>query len=497
VPLGTAMFPLATRPFAVAVETDILPPRYRSPKRIGRGGMGEIFRATDDTLGRAVAIKVLAERYAEDESVRQRFTREALAAARLSGETNIVTIFDVGEWNGRPFIVMEYLSGGSLDDRLDDSGAQRPSQALAWLEQAATAIDAAHRNGVVHRDVKPANLLLDREGTVHVADFGIASAAGLDSLTITGTVLGTAGYLSPEQANGDRATPASDRYALGVVAYELLTGHRPFERDSLTAEAAAHVNAEVPSIAERCDNLPERELDPVFRRALAKRPEDRYATCAELVADIRNALARAAGTTRELRPVVPAPRPEVAAARPRPPAAVAARRGLSGRMLLLLALLVGAGVAGAVLAARLSDNGGGKQSATVTTVVKTVAGRATTVHETVTSQAGAPATTPGSSPSGPPVGASGNSHQLNDRGYALIQQNDYGAALPLLQGAVRSLQSAGPADPYEGYANYNLGYTLLQLGRCDEALVYLRRAQQLEPQRSEPVRDIKRAEKCK
>src|SRR5438270_7741638 len=194
------------------VDTDLLPPRYRSPKRIASGGMGEIYRATDATLGRAVAVKLLADRYSRDDGVRQRFTREALAAARLSGNPNIVTIFDVGEHAGRPFIVMEYLAGGSLEERLRADGAEPPSRALAWLEQAASALDAAHREGVVHRDVKPANLLLDRGGTVHVADFGIASAAGLGSLTQTGTVLGTASYLSPEQAQGERTSEASDLY---------------------------------------------------------------------------------------------------------------------------------------------------------------------------------------------------------------------------------------------------------------------------------------------
>src|ERR671934_58242 len=208
----------------MAVETEILPARYRSPARIALGGMGEIYRATDSTLGRAVAVKLLAERYARDESVRRRFTREALAAARLSGEPHVVMIFDVGEYAGRPFIVMEHLSGGSLEERIRKDGAQDPAQALDWLEQSARAVDAAHRHGVAHRDVKPANLLLDRNGDVHVVDFGIASAAGMDSLTMTGTVLGTAGYLSPEQAQGDRATPASDRYALALLALGAIGG---------------------------------------------------------------------------------------------------------------------------------------------------------------------------------------------------------------------------------------------------------------------------------
>jgi len=195
------------------VETNILPPRYRDPQLVGYGGMGEIYRAEDVALGRTVAVKVLAERYALDEGVRGRFTREALTAARLSGEPSTVTIFDVGEHGQRPFIVMEYLEGGSLEEVLRQ-GPQDPRLVLDWLEQAASALDAAHRNGVVHRDVKPGNLLLAADGTVRVADFGVASAAGLDSLTATGTVLGTAGYLAPEQAQGQPTTAATDLYAL-------------------------------------------------------------------------------------------------------------------------------------------------------------------------------------------------------------------------------------------------------------------------------------------
>src|SRR2546421_1981516 len=273
--------------------------------------MGDIYRATDSLLGRAVAIKVLTDRYAQDEAVRRRFTREALAAARLSGNADIVTIFDVGEHNERPYIVMEYLGGGSLDDVLREGGAQAPERVFTWLEETGRALDAAHAEGVVHRDVKPANLLLDRDRNVHVADFGIASAAGMDSLTMTGTVLGTAGYLSPEQAQGERATPASDRYGLGVVAYELLTGSRPFEADSATAEAVAQVHAPVPSVSE-ASGLP-RELDAVFDRALAKDPARRYETSAEFVAALRAAFADAAGSTRQLEPVA---LPPPAATRP-------------------------------------------------------------------------------------------------------------------------------------------------------------------------------------
>src|SRR5436309_64424 len=158
---------------SVRTPTNGLPPRYREPRLVARGGMGEIYSATDESLGRVVAVKLLAERYAADEEIRRRFTREALAAARLSGEPNTVTIYDVGEWAGRPFIVMEYLGGGSLAEQLA-RGLPSPTQALAWLEEAAVALDAAHEHGVVHRDVKPGNLMLDQAGHVHVADFGIA-----------------------------------------------------------------------------------------------------------------------------------------------------------------------------------------------------------------------------------------------------------------------------------------------------------------------------------
>jgi hypothetical protein len=434
--------------------------------------MGEIYRATDDVLGRAVAIKVLAERYAADDAVGSRFTREALAAARLSGQPNTVTIFDVGEWIGRPFIVMEYLPGGSLADVLAREGVQPPGRVLPWLEQAAAALDAAHRNGIVHRDVKPANLLLDRESVVHVADFGIASAAGLDSLTSTGMVLGTAGYLSPEQAQGASTTPASDRYALAVTAFELLAGERPFESDSTTAEAAAHVHAPVPSLRARRPELPY-ELDLVFERALAKNPSARYPTCAEFVGHVRDVLHRAAGATA----AIPATAATRVARRP---------RRLSWLPLVLTAAAAAtAGIAVAVVLDR-SDPAVKRITLPGTTVRATVT-QSTTVQQTVTS---APSTTTAASP---PSNADG--HDLNDRGYRLMQAGDYARALPLLQQAVEQLRGAGPEDPYEAYANYNLGYTLLQLSRCDEALAYLRVADRLEDH-PDVDKAIKRAEKC-
>lgn len=451
------------------VSTGLLPERYAHAHQIGRGGMGEIFRATDTALGRSVAIKVLDERYAQDFSVRQRFTREALAVARLSGNPNIVTIYDVGEQRDRPFIVMEYLAGGSLEQKLRDDGAQPPAQVLAWLEQAASALDAAHRNGVVHRDVKPANLLLDVHGRVHVADFGIASAAGMQSLTQTGTVLGTASYLSPEQATGEATSAASDLYSLGVVAFELLTGHRPFEGDTIAEEAAAHVSGDLPSVQAFDRRLP-RELDPVFARALSKEPAWRFGSGAEFVASLRAAFDHAAGATA----VAPPPR------RPAP-------RGPSPKLLVLAAALILAGVAGAVAAALVSSSHTPKAlpparpSVSVRTVTETTP--ASTV--VTTAQAPTTSTTPA---------ASNDPTALNDQAYRLMQQHDYAAALPLLQQAVEGLQ--GQSSAVAGYANYNLGITLIALGQCDSAMQYLEAARHIEPGRHEVHDAIKVARNC-
>ena len=449
----------------MAVGAGLLPERYTGAKPIGRGGMGEIFWATDTTLGRAVAVKVLAEGYAQDASVRERFTREALAVARLSGNPNIVTIYDVGEHRERPFIVMEYLPGGSLEQKIRAEGAQTPRQSLEWLEQAANALDAAHREGVVHRDVKPANLLLDRYGHVHVADFGIASAAGLGSLTQTGTVLGTASYLSPEQAQGERTTPASDLYSLGIVAFELLTGRRPFEGDSVAAEAAAHVTGVVPPVRELNPSLPS-ELDAVFAKALAKNPAYRFGSAAEFVAALRHSLDEAAGATGI---IAPAPTRQL------PPRARPPRRTRPVWLLPLLGLLLAAGAGGGIAGALLA---GGNAKQTIKTV--------TTAGKTVVTTASTPTSTP-SAPSTDPAA-------LNNQAWSLMQQHNYQAALPLLQQAVQELQ--GGSDLTTAYANYNLGVTLIALGQCSAAAPYLEIARQIEPSRHEVHDALKVAQHC-
>jgi predicted Ser/Thr protein kinase len=457
----------------VAVRLDIFPPRYQEVRHLARGGMGDIFSATDTVLGRTVALKLLAERYADSEDIKRRFKNEALAAARLSNAPFTVTIFDVGEADDQPFIVMELLEGGSLENRLR-GGRPRTEEVLRWLEQAAAALDAGHAAGVVHRDVKPGNLLLDGRGEVRVADFGVASAVGLDSLTMTGTVLGTAGYLAPEQARGERATSASDLYALAVVAWELLTGRRPFESESPTAEAAAHVNAPVPSISQEGDLSP--ELDPVFRRALAKDPADRFPTAAQFVTALRDALDRAEGTTQRAAAVT---EDRLVPSRPAGPPRRSAALLWAGLGVLAL-LLLGGGLA-------LAGVFGGDEPGTTTVVQKdTITRPGTTVTTEVTTQVTttAPATTgttATTAPTAPPSNASGE--ELTDQATALLRQGRWQEAETVARQAVAKLEGSG--ELYEAYANYDLGRALVEQDRCDEALPYLERSEQIQGSRRE------------
>jgi serine/threonine protein kinase len=420
--------------------------------------MGEVYRATDATLGRVVAIKMLAERHARDPDVRARFTREALAAARLSGEPYVITVFDVGEHDDRPFIVMENLDGGTVHQRLRD-GRVPPEQALEWLRQAAAALDAAHRNGVVHRDVKPANLLLDKDDVVRVSDFGIASAAGMDTLTLPGTVLGTAGYLSPEQARGELATSASDRYALAVVAFELLTGRRPFAADTPVTEAFGHLNAEIPSAEEIAPDLP-LGIDDVFARALAKDPEERPDSATELVQELEAAFA-SPEPTRVLpgATAVQAPTPA-----PYEETPMRVHRNDHRRRNVAIAAIAGTlALAGGAVAALVGIGGG--DGGTTSAAGRTSTSTTTTSTTTVTN---------------PRMNVAEGS-SLNAQGFTRMQAGDYAGALPLLVRAVHDLYLSRTLD--EAYADYNLAYTRFALGRCDGVLNLLARSEAIQGSR--------------
>jgi serine/threonine-protein kinase len=258
----------------------ILGGRYRLVERIGEGGMAIVYRAEDTLLGRPVALKILRDEYAADAQFLARFRSEAQAAAALS-HPNIVNIYDVGEDAGRHYIVMEYVAGPTLKQVVQQRGALPLAQALELTAQICAAADAAHRNGIVHRDLKPQNVLVNGDGLAKVADFGLAQPVTAPAAPDAATVLGTAHYLSPEQAQGQPATPASDIYAIGVTLYELLTGRLPF--DGLTAEEVALKQIQqVPTPpSELNDRLPP-AVDGFVAKAMAKDPAQRYASAREM-----------------------------------------------------------------------------------------------------------------------------------------------------------------------------------------------------------------------
>jgi hypothetical protein len=273
-----------------------LPERYRIRRHIATGGMASVWCAKDGVLGRDVAIKVLSDRFADDEFAVRRFMREARAAARVSNHPHVVTIYDVGdieaEGDGpapRAFIVMEYLAGGTVADALRCQAVTR-DETQRWVAEAASALDHAHQRGIVHRDIKPANFLLDRTRGLHVADFGIAHLQSEDTITSSGQLFGTAAYLAPEQALGHDATGASDRYALAVAAFELLTGGRPFTATHFAAQARQHIEQAPPKASERQPSLPP-AVDEVLTRGMAKDPGERYPTAKAFTDELDAALA--------------------------------------------------------------------------------------------------------------------------------------------------------------------------------------------------------------
>ncbi|HJV05434.1 MAG TPA: protein kinase, partial [Actinomycetota bacterium] len=258
----------------------VLSDRYEVRSTLGRGGMAQVYRATDRVLGRTVAVKVLSRRFSEDRRFVARFRREAQASAGLN-HPHVVSVFDTGSHDGVHYIVMEYVEGETLGAILAREGPLPLDRAARIAADVAEALESAHRQGLVHRDVKPGNVMIDRQGRVKVVDFGIARAAADDTLTQTGTVLGTASYLSPEQARGDRVDARSDVYSLGCVLYEMVTGRTPFAADSSVAMAFRHVNEEPRPPSELRPEVPA-ELDAVVMRALEKEPDHRFRSAAEM-----------------------------------------------------------------------------------------------------------------------------------------------------------------------------------------------------------------------
>jgi eukaryotic-like serine/threonine-protein kinase len=258
--------------------------RYDVIRPLGWGGMAEVYLTVDRQLGREVAVKVIRERYAEDERFVARFRREARAAASLS-HPNVVAVHDVGVHEGSPFIVMEHVPGRTLAELLRDNGAMPPDRVAEIGEAVARALGAAHAAGIIHRDVKPGNVMLTADGRVKVLDFGIARALRWTPLTDTPAVQGTAEYMAPEYVRGDGADPRSDIYSLGVVLYELLTSRPPFTGDSPLQVAYKHLEEAPPPPEAVRPGLPA-GLTAVVMRCLAKHPGDRYRRAEELAADL-------------------------------------------------------------------------------------------------------------------------------------------------------------------------------------------------------------------
>jgi eukaryotic-like serine/threonine-protein kinase len=280
--------------------------RYRLEARIGSGGMSTVYRALDVTLERRVAVKLMNREVATDSDQLERFRREARAVAQLS-HPHIVGVIDAGEDDGRPYIVLEYVEGETLKDRIRRQGRLPIAEAIAYAIEIAHALGAAHARHIIHRDVKPQNVLIDEEGSAKVTDFGIARTLEEDGLTADGRVLGTTDYVSPEQALGQPVTGQSDLYSLGIVLYEMLTGEVPFTGENQVAVAMKHVREEVPDVQIKRPEV-SAALAAVVDTATAKRQENRYADDAEFISDLEDVLAietaRAGSATGEVTTVL-------------------------------------------------------------------------------------------------------------------------------------------------------------------------------------------------
>jgi eukaryotic-like serine/threonine-protein kinase len=458
-----------------------LPDRYRVVRHIANGGMASVWAAEDELLGRLVAVKVLAPGYAADASARRRFEREARAAARVSDHPNVVTIYDVAEHDGQAFIVMEHFSGGTVAERLRRPQAVPRGAAIRWLEGAASALDYAHSCDLVHRDVKPGNLLLDGAGRIAVADFGIARIASDTAMTKTGQVLGTAAYLSPEQALGKPATDASDRYALAVVAYELLTGSKPFEGEMPAAQARQHIEAPVPP----AEGLP-RAVDGVLERGMAKDPADRPLTATAFVDDLRGALDDEPTAPTAVAP--PSPARFTRDPTPPPPPAPPVERSRRPFFIALAAIVF---VLAAVIAAIAGGGGGSdtKDAATTPPHTTTAKHKAKPKPKPATST---PAQTqaPPQTQAQPP--ATTDKSALAAQGHSLIAQGNYDAAITTLQKAVKDCP-VSTTDPC-AYALFDLGHALRLAGRPSEAIPVLQQRLQNPDQRDVVQHELDLAE---
>ena len=341
---------------------------HRIEAVLGRGGMGTVYRARHVRLDKTRAIKLLSPHLAEDEGFRGRFEREWRAAAEID-HPSIVEVLDAGEQDGRLYIVMRFVDGVDLHEVIAKEGALPPERAVALLAPVAAALDAAHDRGLIHRDVKPSNILVAAGDTAYLSDFGIAKSSSTRGLTKTGLFVGTVDYAAPEQIESKPLDRRTDVYALGGVLYSCLTGAPPYERDTDLQVMLAQLHDPAPAPSEKRSGLP-RGLDGVVGRAMAKPMDERYATCAELLLDARRALgvpgptepASAWGTATKLDPdltteLARLPETELARSAPRDPDRPAGQPGRRGLLvgLLVAVVLLGAAAAGAAILLGGSD----------------------------------------------------------------------------------------------------------------------------------------------
>jgi len=325
----------------------VLSGRYRLEAKLGSGGMSTVYLARDETLDRPVAVKVMHREMSEQEDQLARFRQEARAVAKLS-HPNVVSVIDAGEDGGHPYIVFEYVEGETLKQRVSRVGALDTQEAIAYAIEVARGLAVAHSRQMVHRDIKPQNILIDDEGRAKLTDFGISRQLEQDGMTATGRVLGTTDYVAPEQAMGKAVDPRSDIYSLGVVLYEMLVGQVPFKADSQVGVAMKHVNEELPDVQSR---RPEASaaVALVVERATTKDPAQRYQAIGEMIDDLSTALeveaARAGTTSGEATSVLDA--------LPPPKRSLDSRSRWSWATILLLLLVVGA----ALVAAKLISDG--------------------------------------------------------------------------------------------------------------------------------------------
>ncbi len=471
-----------------------LPDRYVVLSHVANGGMSSVWCARDESLGRRVAIKLLAEAYAADETAVRRFEREARAAARVSGHPNVATVYDIGVApatdsagrSGAPFIVMEFLEGGSVASALKKAGGEGldPEAVAGWLGHAAAALDYAHSLDVVHRDVKPGNLLLDATGRVRVADFGIARLMSEATITNIGEVLGTAAYLSPEQVRGEPTTPASDLYSLAVTAYEMLTGARPFEAEAVLARHGGRAEEPVRA-SSRNPRLP-KAVDAVLARGLAIAPARRFASAAEFSGALTRALA---GPVHAPAPLHFADEPATYA----PFVSSGARRrsyaARTGALAAIAAVALGAGIAAG--AASSSDSGKHRSRDLSAARVHKRAARTTIAAVTQPQVTAKPRTTPTSTTAAPPTPPTPLA--LDTQGHELMLQGDYTGAISAMR---QVLAGTSPDSLLHAYALFDLGRSLRLAGDPQAAIPILEQRLQYPNQTAVVQIELKLAERA-